>query len=420
MTKMSQERGIFSRLLSWTVRSPWTYRVLLPLIEAANLKEQTYAFKIWVRYLLWMMRQGCSRKRKVIWMSAFTPVELAYAMDAVPILPEIVAALVSYLGRAPTFLALGDSHLSTDVCSFYRCALGLVLEDLLPPPDVIVSCSYLCDGANKFFSYLSKKYGCPHLLLDPAYGNGQGAVAYVRGQLHHLLEDMGSVLGQRVNLERLREVVRLSNKARTNAERVNKARMARPAPFPGSEGLSYVAGMGFCSPGSAWGVRFFESLAVDLNNRTKVKHGYLPQERHRILWLHHIRPYYRNDIFEFLSSRGVAVCFEEANYLYYPPLDPDNPLDSLVKKVLSNVWRGPLERRIQAVLAMVRDYKADAVIHFSHWGCRQSCGGAAVIGEVLKQRGIPYMVLYGDGADPDNNFPGQTRTRLQAFAEMLG
>ena len=391
----------------------------MPLIEVANLREQTYAFKIWVRYLLWMMRQGWSKKKKVVWMSAFTPVELAYAMDAIPILPEIVAALVSYLGRAPALMALGNSHLSTDVCSFYRCALGLALEDFLPRPDVIVSCSYLCDGANKFFSYLSKKYDCPHLLLDPPYGNGQGAVEYVRGQLHDILEDMADVLGQRTNPERLREVVRLSNEARTNAERVNRARMARPAPFPGSEGLSYVAGMGFCSPGSGWGARFFQSLAVDLNHRINLKYGYLPQERRRILWLHHIRPYYKNDIFEFLSSRGVAVCFEEANYLYYPPLDPDSPLESLARKVVSNVWAGPLDRRIEAVRRMVTDYGADGVVHFSHWGCRQSCGGAGIIGDILKAEGIPFMILYGDGADQDNYFPGQTRTRLQAFVEIL-
>jgi len=59
------------------------------------------------------------------------------------------------------------------------------------------------------------------------------------------------------------------------------------------------------------------------------------------------------------------------------------------------------------------------VIHFSHWGCRQSSGGAGVIGDVLKRKGIPYLILPGDGADPDNYSPGQTRTRLEAFLEML-
>ncbi len=416
---VGSEKG-WKRLLRHIVHSPYTYWSLLPFLEVVNLREQTKAFKVWVRYLLWMMRSACSRKKKVIWMSAFTPAELAYAVGAVPIFPEIVAALVSYLGWAPSSMAVANSSLSTDVCSFYRCALGLVMEDYLPRPDIMVSSSYLCDGANKFFSYLAKRYECPHLFLDAPYYGGDEAKQYVIRQLEDLLNDLGQVAGLRGSVDGLSEVVSLSDTSRTWLGRLNEARRAVPSPFPGSEGLSYVAGMGFVSPGSEWGVRFFSSLATDVVRRARERKGYLAQEKHRVLWLHHIRPYYQNDIFEVLSSFGVAVCFEEANYLYWPPLDPSKPFDSLAAKILSNVWRGPLERRIQAVLSMVRDYRADGVIHFSHWGCRQSCGGAAVIGDVLKQQGIPYMVLYGDGADPDNYFPGQTRTRLQAFAEILG
>lgn len=406
-------------LLRHIVRNPLTYLTLHPIMEILNLREQTRAYKIWVRYLLWMMRKACSKRKKVIWMSAFVPVELAYAVEGIPILPEIIAALVSYLGWSQRFMAIGNSFLSTDVCSFYRCALGLAEEGYLPEPDVIVSSSYLCDGANKFFSYLAKEYECPHFLFDPPYYGGTDAKAYVREQLDCLVKDLSEALGHKTSRKRLSDVIWLSNEARTWLARTNYLRRARPSPFPGSEGLSYLAGMGFLSPGSQWGVRFFSSLATDLQRRVRLGMGYLPNEKHRVIWLHHIRPYYQNDIFEFLSALGVAVCFEEANYLYWPPLDPCRPVESLAEKVLSNVWRGPLERRLGAIRSMVKDYGADGVIHFSHWGCRQSCGGASIIGDVLKDEGVPYMILYGDGADPDNYFPGQMRTRLQAFAEML-
>ncbi|MBW2059375.1 MAG: 2-hydroxyacyl-CoA dehydratase, partial [Deltaproteobacteria bacterium] len=64
-------------------------------------------------------------------------------------------------------------------------------------------------------------------------------------------------------------------------------------------------------------------------------------------------------------------------------------------------------------------YEVDGVIHFSHWGCRQSCGGASVLADVLKDQGIPCLILHGDGGDPSNYSPEQTRTRLEAFVEML-
>ncbi|MBW1730233.1 MAG: 2-hydroxyacyl-CoA dehydratase [Deltaproteobacteria bacterium] len=420
MATIGEEEKISHRALKRVVRNPLTYWSLAPLMEIVNLREQSRAYKIWVRYLIWMMRSACSKRKKVIWMSAFTPVELAYAVGAIPILPEIIAALVSYLGWAPPFISIGNSMMSTDVCSFYRCALGLAVEGYLPRPDLIVSSSHLCDGANKFFSYLSQRYACSHLLLDPPYDTGPEAHGYVTDQLRYLLAHMVDLMAVSLSEEELCKVVGLSNTMRKYMVRINRLRMAIPAPFPGSEGLSYLAGMGFCSPGSTWGVRFSAILARELEDRVAKKRGYLDNERYRVLWLHHIRPYYQNDIFQFLSSQGVSVCFEEANYMYWPPFDPTKPLDSLAHKILSNVWAGPLERRLGAVKEMVNNYRVNGVIHFSHWGCRQSCGGASIIGDFLKDQGVPYMILYGDGADPDNYFPGQTRTRLQAFVEMLG
>jgi len=92
---------------------------------------------------------------------------------------------------------------------------------------------------------------------------------------------------------------------------------------------------------------------------------------------------------------------------------------SLSEKMLSNSSNGPLERRVDAALKMARIYEVDGVIHFSHWGCRQSSGGASVIANALKDQGIPCMILDGDGGDPTNYSPGQTQTRLDAFVEML-
>ncbi|RLB40437.1 MAG: hypothetical protein DRH12_10065, partial [Deltaproteobacteria bacterium] len=255
VTQGSRTRN-FLRIL---VRSAWTYRALFPLMELMNVREQTRAYKIWVRYLLWMMRSSCSRRKKVIWMSAFAPVELAYAADAVPLLPEILAALVSYLGWAPRLMATGNSLISTDVCSFYRCALGMAAEGFLPEPDVIISSSYLCDGANKFFSYLAKRYGCPHFLLDPPYHGDNDAKIYVKDQLDDILKGMAEALGRKISAEKISEVIRASNEARNWLSKINTLRKAIPAPFPGSEGLSYLAGMGFVSPGSEWAVRFFSS-----------------------------------------------------------------------------------------------------------------------------------------------------------------
>lgn len=408
------------RLARWLVSSPVTYHLLRPPLDLLSMREENPAYKIWVRFLLDVTRKAYARKRPVIWMNAFAPSEIAYALHAVPFIPEVIASLVAYFGRSQRPIALADSHISTDLCSFYRCALGLVLEGYFPRPDLIISSSYLCDGANKFLHYLSQIYGCPHLMLDPPYNDGAASRRYMVYQLKDLMGMTCETLHLSLDQGQLSQVLSLSNHARQYITKINRLRRSIPSPLPGSEGLSYLAGMNFYSLGSRSGVHFFQSLYHYLERRVAKGLGYLPREKHRLLWLHHIRPYYRNEIFQILSEREVAVSFEEPNYLYWPALDPSRPWESLAEKILSNVWAGPLERRMEAIWRMVEDYHIDGAIHFSHWGCRQSCGGAGVVGDWLKEKGIPYIVLPGDGADQNNYSPGQTRTRLEALVEMLG
>jgi len=409
-----------SDLLKWLVHHPMTYRCLRPLLELLHIREDNAAYKTWIRFLLDITHNAYLGERPVIWMNAFAPSEIAYGLRAVPFMPEIIASLVAYFGQSRGPIALADSQASTDLCSFYRCALGLVLDDYLPRPDLIISSSHLCDGANKFFHHLSQIYGCPHLMLDPPYNDGASSRQYMISQLKDTFGKTCELLDLSLDQERLSEALNLSNQARGYMEKLNRLRRSSPSPLPGSEGLSYLAGMSFYSLGSRWGVDFFKSLYHHLQDRIAKGQGYLPREKYRLLWLHHIRPYYKNEIFEILAEREAAVSFEEANYLYWPTLDSSDPWGALTAKILSNVWAGPLERRIAAIWKMVKEYRIDGVIHFSHWGCRHSCGGAGVIGDLLKERRIPYIVLPGDGADADNYSPGQTRTRLEALMEMLG
>lgn len=416
---MENERAR-EKLVKWAVKSPLTYRLLRPVLDLLTRKNDNEPFKIWVRFLLDAMNNSYARKQPVVWMSAFTPSEIAYGMGYVPFMPEIIASVVTYLGKSKGPIALANAYASSDLCSFHRCALGLVMEDYLPKPDLIISSSYLCEGANKFFHYLASYYRCPHLMVDAPYRGGSAAKKYVADQLKELVDKSSRLLGLVPDMSVMSQALELSNKARAYIAEINRLRRSRPSPFPGSEGLSYLAGMVFYSLGSKWGVDFFKTLHLSLEQKVAKGEGYLPEEKYRLLWLHHIRPYYKNEIFKILEEKKAAVSFEETNYLYWPALEPSKPYESLADKIISNIWAGSLERRVHAIEEMVEEYDIDGVIHFSHWGCRQSCGGAAVVGDVLKQKGLPYIVLPGDGADPDNFSPGQTRTRLEALIEMLG
>jgi benzoyl-CoA reductase/2-hydroxyglutaryl-CoA dehydratase subunit BcrC/BadD/HgdB len=386
-----------------------------------SYRKENRAFGLWLDFLFDTMKRGFRKERPVVWISAFTPTEIPYVLDLEPVLPEVIASLAAYVGVSDHAISMAEQNLySTDLCSFYRCGAGLALGGYLPKPDLIISSSHLCDGAHRFFHNMSELFGSDHYLIDVSYGNDGRDRAYLVDELYDLADFIGKRTGRHLGGERAAKVLELSNRTRQVMLEINELRRSVPSPFSGSEGMSYVLGMNLSTLGSQLGLDFFRTLHGVIQERVNRAEGVINEEKFRLLWLHHIRPYYPNTIFDILGQRGAVVSFEEANHIYWDPMDPRHPLESLASKMLSNFGCGPIEHRIRAILEMAGKYRVNGAIHFSHWGCRQSCGGSHIVRDVMREREIPTLVLDGDGADVRNYSEGQTRTRLEAFIEMLG
>jgi benzoyl-CoA reductase/2-hydroxyglutaryl-CoA dehydratase subunit BcrC/BadD/HgdB len=134
----------------------------------------------------------------------------------------------------------------------------------------------------------------------------------------------------------------------------------------------------------------------------------------------HLKPYFHTDLMAWLEDElGAIIVFEEASNVWWKPLDESMPLRALADKMLSMYHNGPLERRLETTLNCVREFKAQGVVQFHHWGCRQSTGALQVMRDVLKREGIPFLQIDGDCIDETNLQLGPLRTRIQGFLEML-
>jgi benzoyl-CoA reductase/2-hydroxyglutaryl-CoA dehydratase subunit BcrC/BadD/HgdB len=410
------KNSVIPRVAKGLLKQPFTYRLLGEYGKWHYARHDRKAQGIWLDFTARNLKAALKRDGLVVWGNVFAPFELFYGLGVVPCHPETLAALAARIGFSREAITCGYS---SDICSFYRCAYGLNQWGLVPRPDLIVSTSYLCDGAVKFFHNISKFYGCDYYLLDVPYRHSQNAVRYLAGQLEELAALIAEKQPKPLDPAGLAEALRLSNEAREYNLRINELRRLSPCPLSGSDALSYVLDMQFFGFGSEAGVSFFKTLYEELNTRADNGRGAVAEEKYRLLWLHQIRPYYPNKIISHLEEMGASVCFGEANHIYWEPLDPDNPFESLAAKMLANPGGGTLERRSGLALELADRYKIDGVIHFSHWGCRQSCGGEYVIRDMMRQRDVPMLILSGDGADSRNYSEEQTKLRLDAFLEML-
>jgi benzoyl-CoA reductase/2-hydroxyglutaryl-CoA dehydratase subunit BcrC/BadD/HgdB len=402
------------------LKHPLAYELMARVGKRVYANRGKIAQGIWLENISRQLKAALEHKGLVVWGNAFFPFELFYGLGVTPVHPETISATAAILGLSRNAINCAESRgYSSDICSFYRCAIGLDMEGLLPPPDIVVSASYLCDGAVKSFNNIARYYGCEHYLLDVPYENTEKARQYVAGQLKELAQIIAKKQGKQFREEKLAEALRLTNESREYQLKINEMRKLSPCPLSGEDATSYMMDMQFFGAGSRAGVDFYKALYAEVKKNADKSSGPVVKERFRLLWLHYIRPYYPNEIISYLEANGASVVFNEATHVYWEPLDPENPFISLAAKVLSIPNGGPLERRAELALKLAAEYDVDGVIHFSHWGCRQSCGGEYVIRDMMRKKDIPMLILDGDGTDSRNYSKEQTKLRMEAFLEML-
>ena len=137
------------------------------------------------------------------------------------------------------------------------------------------------------------------------------------------------------------------------------------------------------------------------------------------MWVH-LMPYYQETLQQYMNYQEkyyIQAC--DLNLDYMEPLDAAHPLEALAKKMILNIYNGPYERKVEMIRHLVKEFQSDAVIHFCHWGCKQSSGGVMLLKEAMREENVPMLILDGDALDRRNSHDGQIKTRLQAFLELI-
>jgi predicted CoA-substrate-specific enzyme activase len=344
------------------------------------------------------------------------PAELLHAYGTSPMFTENLAATIAGTGRAQRVLEHAEMlGYSRDGCSFHRATLGAGLAGLLPRFDLIVATSHLCDGQNKALEELADRTRAPYMLLDTPCDCSPPAVEYLAAQLEQLEDKLAASAGARAHAEDWERIFRCSNETRAAMIRLAELRRNRPCPFHGRAAFS----LAFQSL-LMMGTPFLRDCYQDLLRETAgMRKGDLTGERYRIGWLLSY-PYFPDNFIPHLTNeQGVRVVAEEFSHVYWDPLDPAQPMKSLARKMLQNPNLGPVTSRVKLVEQMARDCKLDGVLHYSHWGCRQGCGGVRPISDALRHMDVPFLDLDGDGIDNRNYAKGATLTRIQGFLELM-
>jgi benzoyl-CoA reductase/2-hydroxyglutaryl-CoA dehydratase subunit BcrC/BadD/HgdB len=374
-----------------------------------------------------------AENRPVAWVTSTFPIEILLAMDVFPVWPENYASVCAARQISVRLCeAFERQGFSRDLCSYARCVLGSLFDtkDLpeggLPKPDFLVASTGACDTHMKWFQVVSRILKCPLFLLDAPYDisgvNSENLENIHIRQYVSQLEDLTAFLGKQTKTQldkkKLQETIRLSDRTSMLWDQIQDSRKIVPTPMDARDAFSAVFFM-LCIPGTEMAVDFYERLLAEVKKRAENKVGVIADEKYRLIW-DNLPLWFNLQIFEYLNSLGAVVVAETFSHVWMGRLDSSKPLESLAKKYLPNFANASIDRKVNLLIDLVKDFSVDGVILPTNWGCRMMSVNETIVKEVVYEKlGVPSLILDVDSSDWRSYNEAQVKAKIEGFLQIL-
>lgn len=377
-------------------------------------------------------------RRPVAWVTSGAPVEILLALGVLPVYPENYGALVGSRKAAVPYCERAEqAGYSQDLCAYARTNIGSMLSGTgelggrpLPRPDLLVAAKNICGVVVKWWEVTARHFDCPLFILDTPFaadGLTPEQVAYVRDQLEELVRFTAKatrrpVPARKAFEERLLGVLDLTRQATDLWQEIQTLRSVSPTPASALDMFTNLFPI-VTLRGTKACVAYYGKVRDELAERVRQRVAAVPGERFRLLW-DNIAIWYDFDLVRYLHARGAAFVGEtytDAWGVYqYNPADEADPLGAMARQyslVLLNVG---LQTRKQRLFNMLRAQRADGAVFHSCRSCKTySLGQYELARAVRDELGLPTLVVEADMVDSRAFAAGPTRTRIDAFLELL-
>ena len=351
-------------------------------------------------------------KKPYVWGNIFAPCELMQCFGLQTLSIECLSCYLTGFHLEDYFIDYAQNEgIAPTLCSYHKTFVGAVDSQVVPGPDYAVTTSLSCDGNLNTFRYLEKKIGVPFTFLDVPYSDDRDSVVYLASQLEELAKALEQRTGIRFLEERLKETIRIENETRKELMKFFKLQAVHYYPGELISHLYMMMGMHLLI-GTKEFLELIKFMVEDIKTYPKF-------EGKKILWVH-LMPFYQESLKKyFYASKKYQIVASDIILDFMEELDAENPFESLAKKIIRNLYNGSYEHKADMIEKLADRLCPDAVIHFCHWGCKQASGGSIILKERMQKKGLPMLILDGDGIDKRNSHDGQIKTRLEAFLEMI-
>jgi benzoyl-CoA reductase/2-hydroxyglutaryl-CoA dehydratase subunit BcrC/BadD/HgdB len=403
--------------------------------------------------------------------------EIIRAMDIVPVWTENYAGICGAKRDAERFLARAESlGFSRSLCTYALCGLGFDQwrEELgsMPPnspwggqvkPDFMISSGQiLCDPRYKWYQAAQQympdvpiyNVDLPYPLYEKDVKETDIQDYYIKfivEELHGLVRFLEGQTGKKMDYDRLKKLVALSERTWDLIWETYELRRAVPTPMGTGDAMNTMVPMAYMM-GTQEGYDFFVRLNKELKDKIANKEGVIPDEKHRLLWGGGLPSWFALTDFNYFNSKG-AVFPVETTYRIIEPVyklnipDTNDPIERLAWRWFRRwtFWYEKARKRpgsepdVERLIQYIEDYHIDGVVMHEAFSCRTWHLGLIwqlnqlkkiykpIPVLVLKQDGkkeagnreLPSLILESDIIDISSYSEIDTRNRIDAFIETL-
>ncbi|MCA9524368.1 MAG: 2-hydroxyacyl-CoA dehydratase [Myxococcales bacterium] len=394
------------------------------LRTTARMKEMMALHYLQGRY--------ANRVKKVAWVTSGAPVEILKALDFVLIYPENHAALCGARKQVVEIAsAAEDAGYSRDICSYARTDIGSLISGKtpvgnLPKPDLLLCCNNICQTVHYWYRVLAAHFEVPLVLIDTPflYTDAQEhQIAFVKQQLEAMIPIAERVAGRSLSYARLKEVARYSKEAAELWLEILNRAQHKPSPITAFDGFINMGPI-VDLRGEAETVALYASLLAEVDERIAAGVGAVRHERKRVLWDNLPIWFKLGKLSNLLASHGVNIVVSNYTYAWgelAPMMDIERPIEMAARVYLHPILNRSTGDKLRAMKKLVADFALDGAILHSDRSCKPySVGQIDQRDRLVKDVGIPALLLEADHNDPRSFSDEQATGRIEAFVEMMG
>ncbi|MBN2568089.1 MAG: 2-hydroxyacyl-CoA dehydratase [Deltaproteobacteria bacterium] len=345
----------------------------------------------------------------------YAPLELLTTLDIVPF---------RVLGDMEEPITLGEAHLPSVMCVFYRSCLDIALKGRYEFFEGFVG-THACDAAQRVGQMWNNLMVTPYdFFLDLPHTKRDTAINFFRDQIGYFKESLEEYTGNRITDSALSESIALHNRQRALVRELYDLRKGDPPLVTGSEILQVMISL-MCIPVDE-GIELLEQVIAEVRERKN-----LPEKRagRLLVWGSLID---NIAITELVESSGLNIVMDDTAIGFRPfmhdvEIDGDS-LHNLARHYLEDImcprtfietslsYREHLEDRFGYLKNFIKKWNVNGVYLNLVRNCDPHGYEIPAIRDYLDALGIPVLFIEQDYSTASLE---PLRTRVQAFRESI-